>query len=125
MSRVVIVGAGFGGLGCAWTFANQVSKESVSSVVVVDSKDWFTIGGTWAYAWSDRTPVAETKWPLVDAKPRLPGVELRLNTSVVSIDTAEFSYWAAVSTPPCCDYEGYQLHLNPETLHPIPYFLEP
>ena len=88
MSRVVIVGAGFGGLGCAWTFANQVSKESVSSVVVVDSKDWFTIGGTWAYAWSDRTPVAETKWPLVDAKPRLPGVELRLNTSVVSIDTA-------------------------------------
>ena len=44
---------------------------------------------------------------------------------VVSIDTAEFSYWAAVSTPPCCDYEGYQLHLNPETLHPIPYFLEP
>lgn len=87
MSRVVIVGAGFGGLGCAWTFANQVSKDAVAKVTVVDSKDWFTIGGTWAYAWCDRVPVMDTKWNLHDAKPQLPGVEMKLNTTVMSIDT--------------------------------------
>ena len=86
MSRVVIVGAGFGGLGCAHTLANAVAKDAARSVVLVDAKDWFTIGGTWAYAWCGRVETSQTTWPLKDAAPRLPGVDLRLNTTVLSVD---------------------------------------
>ena len=86
MSRVVIVGAGFGGLGCAHTLANAVAKDATKSVVVIDAKDWFTIGGTWAYAWCGRVEASQTTWPLKDAAPQLPGVDLRLNTTVLSVD---------------------------------------
>ena len=86
MSRVVIVGAGFGGLGCAHTLANAVAKDATKSVVVIDAKDWFTIGGTWAYAWCGRVDASQTTWPLKDAAPQLPNVDLRLNTTVLSVD---------------------------------------
>ena len=42
MSKVVIIGAGFGGLGCA---KNLVGAAGLESITVVDAKDWFTIGG--------------------------------------------------------------------------------
>ena len=38
MSRVVIVGAGFGGLGCAHTLANAVAKDATKSVVVIPTQ---------------------------------------------------------------------------------------
>lgn len=83
MSRVVIIGAGFGGLGAAHNLVG-----SGCEVTVVDAKDWFTIGGTWQYVWSGRVSKDATTWPLKDAAETLKGVNLRLNTKVSSLDLA-------------------------------------
>ena len=75
MSRVVIIGAGFGGLGAAQTLVG-----SGCEVVLVDSKDWFTIGGTWHYAWSKRVSIDGTKWQgrcqVVHARSCIPAARL-------------------------------------------------
>lgn len=86
MSRVVIVGAGFGGLGAAHTLVQSSGAQQQPSVTVVEAKDWFTIGGAWQYAWSGRVAVDAIDWPLEDAREHLPGVDLRLNTTVVAMD---------------------------------------
>ena len=85
MTRVVIIGAGFGGLGAAKTFADA-KLAGVDSVVVLDKKDKFTIGGSWQYAWSGRVREEDTIWPLADAAPQLPGIDLRLNVEVAALD---------------------------------------
>ena len=82
-SRVVIIGAGFGGLGAA-----QNLVGSACDVTMVDAKDWFTIGGTWQYAWSGRVSKEATTWPLEDAREALKGIDMRLNTEVASLDLA-------------------------------------
>lgn len=43
MTKTVIIGAGFGGLGCAHNLAKD--GRAFESVTLVDAKDWFTIGG--------------------------------------------------------------------------------
>ena len=85
MTRVVIIGAGFGGLGAAKTFADA-QLAGVESVVVLDKKSQFTIGGSWQYAWSGRVRKEDTTWPLADAAPQLPGIDLRLNVEVAALD---------------------------------------
>jgi len=85
MTRVVIIGAGFGGLGAAKTFADA-QLAGVESVVVLDKKSEFTIGGSWQYAWSGRVRKEDTTWPLADAAPQLPGIDLRLNVEVAALD---------------------------------------
>ena len=47
--RVVIVGAGFGGLGCAHALVASKTAEA-ADVTVLDRKTEFTIGGTWQFA---------------------------------------------------------------------------
>ena len=47
--RVVIVGAGFGGLGCAQALVAAKTTEA-ADVTVLDQKTDFTIGGTWQFA---------------------------------------------------------------------------
>jgi sulfide:quinone oxidoreductase len=80
--NVLIVGAGFGGLGCA----HALSKSSSSStqVTMVDSKDFFTIGGVWQYVWTNRNPLEDIKWPL--DKLALPGVKVMPGSTVTSFD---------------------------------------
>ena len=85
MTRVVIIGAGFGGLGAAKTFADA-KLAGVDLVVVLDKKDKFTIGGSWQYAWSGRVRKEDTTWPLAEAAPQLPGIDLRLNVEVAALD---------------------------------------
>ena len=53
-------------------------------MTVIDAKDWFTIGGAWQYVWSSRVSSHGAKWNIGEAQ--LPGVNLRLNTRVASID---------------------------------------
>lgn len=75
----VIIGAGFGGLGCAHSLIRSGLR-----VTIIDAKNWFTVGGTWQYVWSSRVSADDAKWSLSEAK--LPGVNLRLNTKVASLD---------------------------------------
>jgi NADH dehydrogenase FAD-containing subunit len=86
MSRVVIIGAGFGGLGAAHNLVGSGCENL--DVTLVDGKDWFTIGGTWQYAWSGRVSKDATTWPLEDARAALKGIDMRLNTTVASLDLA-------------------------------------
>ena len=77
---LLVVGAGFGGFGFLRRFLEGGGAD-LFEVVVVDAKDWFSIGGTWQFAWTDRLPLAETKLSLKDAD--LPvSVDLRLHTTV-------------------------------------------
>ena len=46
--NVIVIGAGFGGLGCAKTFADANDSTGVA-VTVIDAKSWFTIGGCLLY----------------------------------------------------------------------------
>jgi len=81
--KVLIIGAGFGGLGCA----HALSKSNTSSkleITIVDSKDFFSIGGTWQYVWTNRLKVEETMWPLANVS--LPGVRVRAGIAVKALD---------------------------------------
>ncbi len=78
--KVVVIGAGFGGLGCARALSNPPMADV--DVTIVDAKDAFTIGGTWQYAWSGRVADADTTWKLEDAKANFPGVTWKLRTRV-------------------------------------------
>ena len=78
--KVVVIGAGFGGLGCARALSNPPMADM--DVTIVDAKDAFTIGGTWQYAWSGRVADADTTWKLEDAKANFPGVTWKLRTRV-------------------------------------------
>ena len=62
LTRVVIIGAGFGGLGAAKTFADA-QLAGVESVVVLDKEVQITIGGSWRYAWSGRVRKEDTTGP--------------------------------------------------------------
>lgn len=80
-SRVVVVGAGFGGLGCAHALSQlRGGVGDEVHVTVVDAKDWFTIGGTWQYVWSSRVQQSDAKWNL--SENQIEGVNFRLNTTV-------------------------------------------
>ena len=77
---VLIVGAGFGGLACA----KQLVKNGAAKkfrVVLLDSKDYFSIGGMWQFVWNERLEsLDKVKWPL--SKAVLPGIELKTKTTV-------------------------------------------
>jgi sulfide:quinone oxidoreductase len=76
---VLIVGASFGGLGCARQLV-KIGATKDFKVIMVDQKDYFTIGGTWQFVWNSRLEMKDTKWPLKEAN--LPGVDLRLGMTV-------------------------------------------
>ena len=66
---IVIVGAGFGGLGCARALV-ELGVNS-AAITVVEPKDYFSIGGLWQFVWTGRSTLADVKWPLSDAVGRL------------------------------------------------------
>lgn len=77
---VLIVGAGFGGLGCARQLVKNGATENFR-VVLVERKDYFTIGAMWQFVWNSRLEsLVDTQWPLQDAN--LPGVDLKLHTTI-------------------------------------------
>ena len=77
---VLIIGAGFGGLSTAkQLIENGGTKEN--NVIMVDSKDYFTIGGMWQFVWNSRFTMDQVRWPL--AKADLPGVNVMKKTSVL------------------------------------------
>eukprot|EP00980_Cylindrotheca_fusiformis_P002884 scaffold674_cov126-Cylindrotheca_fusiformis.AAC.23 len=76
---VLIIGAGFGGLGCARQLVKNGATK-VYNVVLVDRKDTFSIGATWQFVWNSRLEMNDTQWPL--KKANLPGVDLRVDMSV-------------------------------------------
>lgn len=77
---VLIIGGGFGGL----STAKQLIKNGATAqykVVMVEAKDYFSIGGMWQFIWNSRIKdMNDVRWPL--NKAILPGVDLRLNTTV-------------------------------------------
>ena len=83
--NVIVIGAGFGGLGCAKTFADAKDSSGVA-VTVIDAKSWFTIGGTWQYAWAGRVDTSSTTWDLSKCGAQFPGVSMLLDTDVASLD---------------------------------------
>ena len=77
---ILIIGAGFGGLGCARQLVKNGATEKFN-VILVDQKDYFSIGGAWQFVWNSRLgSMEDTKWPLKDAN--LPGIDLRLKQTV-------------------------------------------
>ena len=76
---VLILGAGFGGLGCARQLVKNGATKNFR-VILLDSKDYWSIGGTWQFVWNSRLEMKDVKWPL--KKANLPGVEMRLKTTV-------------------------------------------
>ena len=55
-------------------------------VTVIDAKSWFTIGGTWQYAWAGRVDTSSTTWDLSKCGAQFPGVSMLLDTDVASLD---------------------------------------
>jgi len=78
---VLIVGAGFGGLGCARQFVKNGASQKFN-IILVESTDYFSIGGMWQFVWNSRLEMKDTIFPLDKAD--LPGIELLLNTTVKS-----------------------------------------
>lgn len=76
---VLIVGAGFGGLGCARQLVKNGATKDFN-VILVEQKDFFSIGGTWQFVWNSRLEMEDTQWPL--KKANLPGVDLRLGMTM-------------------------------------------
>lgn len=76
---VLIIGAGFGGLSTAKQLIQNGASEKYH-ILMVDSKDYFTIGGMWQFVWNSRLNMEEVKWPL--KKANLPGVDLSMNCTV-------------------------------------------
>ena len=103
--HILIVGAGFGGLGCIHTLGQL---ETPARVTIVDKKDTFTIGGTWQFVWTGRLSQDKTRWPLSSAA-LPPMASLMLNTSVSKLDLAAQKAILANGTPIAYD----QLVLSP------------
>jgi NADH dehydrogenase FAD-containing subunit len=83
---VLIIGASFGGLGTALRLIENGGTKKFH-VIVVDSHDWFSIGGLWQFVWNSRLNMDQITFDLKDAQ--LPGVDLRLNTTVASWNVKE------------------------------------
>ena len=77
---ILIVGAGFGGLGTARQLIKNGGTQKFH-IILLDSRDYFTIGGLWQFVWNGRLPTMDVvRFPLRDAQ--LEGIDLRTRTSV-------------------------------------------
>ena len=76
---VLIVGASFGGLGTARQLCENGGTDKFR-IVLVDTKEEFTIGGLWQFFWTDRLTMDQIIFPLENAN--LPGVDVRLGTRI-------------------------------------------
>lgn len=78
---VVIIGAGFGGLGCARQFVKNGATKDFK-IILVEKNEHFSIGGMWQFVWNSRLKMEETMFPL--KKAILPGIDVRTKTTVTS-----------------------------------------
>ncbi|CAJ1928311.1 unnamed protein product [Cylindrotheca closterium] len=76
---VLIIGAGFGGLGCARQFVKNGAAKDFN-VILVEKGEHFSIGGMWQFVWNSRLTMEETMFPL--SKAILPGIKVRTKTTV-------------------------------------------
>lgn len=83
--HVLVIGCSFGGLGVTSTLV-QCDAPSRAKITIVDAGNTLTVGGCWQYVWTGRCELEDTIWNLEDAKTLLPGVDVKLNTKVASLD---------------------------------------
>lgn len=83
---VLIVGASFGGLGCAGRLLENGGSDKFN-IILVETKDWFTIGGLWQFVWTNRLTMDQIVFSLKDAN--LPGIDVRLKTKIVKWNVNE------------------------------------
>eukprot|EP01137_Pigoraptor_chileana_P007812 Opistho-2@53879 len=100
--RIVILGAGFGGLTIAHRLdeflnANPTHAESVS-VTVVDKSNTFTVGAAHQYVISGVIKPEEMPWPYTEVS--LKHVVLRHSTEILKIDVASRSIVVATKGNP-------------------------
>lgn len=81
--KVVIVGAGFGGLAAA-TGLHGLGACDMAEVHLIDQSDAFSIGGTWSYAMRGLCPLEATRLPLAQAN--IGATHLHANTTVEGLD---------------------------------------
>eukprot|EP00551_Chaetoceros_affinis_P003854 CAMPEP_0203635558 /NCGR_PEP_ID=MMETSP0088-20131115/2319_1 /ASSEMBLY_ACC=CAM_ASM_001087 /TAXON_ID=426623 /ORGANISM="Chaetoceros affinis, Strain CCMP159" /LENGTH=409 /DNA_ID=CAMNT_0050489475 /DNA_START=29 /DNA_END=1255 /DNA_ORIENTATION=- len=76
---VLIIGGGFGGLGCAVQLVKNGGAKD-KNVILVEKNEYFSIGGMWQFVWNSRLQMEDVKWPL--KKANLPGIDVRTKTAV-------------------------------------------
>ena len=85
---VLIVGASFGGLGCARRLmetgaaTNKVSRHSCGK-----ERRTFTIGGLWQFVWTHRLQLSDVEFPLSNAN--LAGIDVRLGNIIKKWNVVE------------------------------------
>lgn len=120
---VVVVGAGFGGLGCVHALSERLADASAKGepepfkIVLLDPSPTFSIGGCWQFVWTGRLRLEDVCWPrtkLLAAGNSLPGVTAHLGCDagrVLSIDAAN----KTVATADGTVIPYHQLVLSPGT----------
>ena len=63
LPKIVIVGAGFGGLGCARELVALGCAGARADVTLVADGDAVSLGAAWQYVWTNRCELAATRWP--------------------------------------------------------------
>lgn len=81
--RVVVVGAGFGGLSTV-TQLNELGTGELAEIHLIDSGSFFSIGGTWSFVLRDLLPLEATKLPLEAFQAG--AAHVRTNTTVEALD---------------------------------------
>lgn len=76
---LLIVGASFGGLGCARRLCENGGTNKFH-IILLDMKTTFTIGGLWQFVWTSRLSMDQIIFPLSDAN--LPNIETRFDTKI-------------------------------------------
>ena len=86
---VVIVGASFGGLGCARRLIETGAAANKFNVILVEKREKFTIGGLWQFVWTRRLELSDIQFPLSNAN--LPGVDVKLGKTIQKWNVADKS----------------------------------
>jgi sulfide:quinone oxidoreductase len=76
---ILIVGASFGGLGCARRLM-ETGATTKFHVILVERKTTFTIGGLWQFVWTNRLQLSDVEFPLGNAN--LAGIDVRLGNMI-------------------------------------------
>jgi sulfide:quinone oxidoreductase len=98
---IVVVGAGFGGLGCVHTLSEHLSELSAKGephpfrVILLDPSPTLSIGACWQFVWTGRLRLEDVCWSrdkLVAAGGRLAGVTAKVGSAagrVAKVNLAE------------------------------------
>lgn len=103
--KILIVGAGFGGLGCAKNLVTS-GVARAASVTVIDPRDYWSLGSLWSFVWTNRATLEDTKWSLAEASEMesLKGVDVRPKTSLCSLDLGGRKAVLSDGQPFCYDF---------------------